>query len=56
MGREGTDWVHDTLVERSRRRQEREDAARTVGSGATAMFWRLIEACESWFIVSLVGQ
>ncbi|GAA5876173.1 hypothetical protein JCM1840_007058 [Sporobolomyces johnsonii] len=49
------DWVQDTLLERSRRRYDAEHATRTLGASLSAMWWRLVEAGESWFVVSLVG-
>ncbi|KAG0663749.1 glycerol ethanol, ferric requiring protein [Rhodotorula mucilaginosa] len=49
------DWVADTLLERSRRRYEKATATRTLGHSVRAGFWRLIAACQSWAVVSLVG-
>ncbi|GAA5986200.1 hypothetical protein JCM10908_006453 [Rhodotorula pacifica] len=49
------DWVADTLLERSRRRYEAATATRTLGHSVRAGFWRLMAACQSWAVVSLVG-
>lgn len=50
------DWVADTLLERSRRRYEKATATRTLGHSVRAGFWRLMAACQSWAVVSLVGE
>ncbi|GAA5897340.1 chloride channel protein [Sporobolomyces salmoneus] len=50
-----TDWVQDTLLERSRRKYEAENATRTIGQSMSAVMWRIIEGGMSWFVVSLVG-
>ncbi|GAA5876803.1 hypothetical protein JCM16303_006290 [Sporobolomyces ruberrimus] len=50
-----TDWVQDTLMERSRRKYEAENATRTIGQSMSAIMWRIIEGGMSWFVVSLVG-
>ncbi|GAA5938809.1 chloride channel protein [Sporobolomyces koalae] len=50
-----TDWVQDTLMERSRRRYEAETATRTIGQSMSAIMWRIVEGGMSWFVVSLVG-
>ncbi|BGP57271.1 glycerol ethanol, ferric requiring protein [Rhodotorula sphaerocarpa] len=49
------DWVADTLLERSRRRYEAATATKTLGHSLKAGFWRLMAACQSWAVVSLVG-
>ncbi|GAA5882900.1 hypothetical protein JCM3774_001381 [Rhodotorula dairenensis] len=49
------DWVADTLLERSRRRHEAATATRTLGHSVKAGVWRLMAACQSWAVVSLVG-
>ncbi|KAK4336235.1 Anion/proton exchange transporter GEF1 [Rhodotorula toruloides] len=49
------DWVADTLLERSRRRYEAATATRTLGHSLKAGFWRVVEAGQSWGVVSLVG-
>ncbi|GAA5959780.1 hypothetical protein JCM3765_000100 [Sporobolomyces pararoseus] len=50
-----TDWVQDTLLERSRRRYEASNATHTIGQSMSAIMWRIIEGGMSWFVVSLVG-
>lgn len=50
------DWIQDTLVERARRRVEAETSTRTTGATYKAMFWRIVESGQSWFVVSLVGN
>lgn len=50
------DWVADTLLERSRRRYEAATATRTLGHSLKAGFWRVVEAGQSWGVVSLVGE
>ncbi|KAK4702132.1 chloride channel 3/4/5, partial [Phenoliferia sp. Uapishka_3] len=48
-------WVQDTLLERARRQQEAQESTRTVGRSVTAIFWRVVDSGQSWFVVSLVG-
>lgn len=50
-----TDWVQDTLLERSRRRFEAAHATRTIGQSFSAVMWRIVEGGMSWFVVLLVG-
>lgn len=50
-----TDWVQDTLLERSRRRYEASNATHTIGQSMSAIFWRIVAGGMSWFVVSLVG-
>jgi hypothetical protein len=47
------DWIEDTLFERERRRREAELGKR----GDTLRGWlkAVVEAGQSWFVVSLVG-
>jgi len=51
-----TDWVQDTLLERSRRRFEAAHATRTIGQSFSAVMWRIVEGGMSWFVVLLVGK
>lgn len=48
--------MQDTLRERARRQKETETSTRTNGDSWEAMFWRVVEAGQSWFVVSLVGE
>lgn len=50
------DWVQDTLLERTRRQKETEASTRTVGHSMRAVFWRIVDSGQSWFVVSLVGK
>ncbi|KAM0755906.1 hypothetical protein T439DRAFT_320603 [Meredithblackwellia eburnea MCA 4105] len=49
------DWVQDTVLERARRQHEAATNHRAHGSSLRAIFWRVIDSGQSWFVMSLIG-